>query len=192
MPIPWPSERATIRGLAEFLVAAALLVMGVALTRRNLPPDYGSLESMRQVLAGLVAFVFSGLIAYRIVRRREYPWILGLAAVGLPFYEPIPGAFGPPGALGTLFWRLTTSARDFALVAAAAYFLARAMRAADELERRIQLEALSWSYSIVLVALIAHALAEDVLPPLRGPWVASALLGSWVLAWLVASLRYQR
>ena len=191
MSIPWPSERASRMGLAEFLVAAVMLVAGVVVMRRTLL-DYTSPDAIRGVLAGFGALVASGLAAYRIVRRREYPWILGLAAVGLPFYEPIPGAFGPPGALGTLFWRLTTSARDFALVAAAAYFLARTMRAADELERRIQLEALSWSYSIVLVALIAHALAEDVLPPLRGPWVASALLGSWVLAWLVASLRYQR
>jgi hypothetical protein len=187
MSTPWPSERATIRGLAEFLVAAVLIVAGVALTRRNLPPDYGSFQSMRQVMAGLVAFAFSGLVAYRIVRRREYPWILGLVAVGLPFYEPIPGAFG-----GSVFWRLTTTSRDLALVGAAVYFLVRTMQSADELERRIQLEALSWSYSVVLVALIAYALAEDLLPPLRGPWVASALIGSWVVAWLIASIRYQR
>ena len=44
----------------------------------------------------------------------------------------------------------------------------------------------------MLVALIAYALAEDVLPALRGPWVASALLGSWVVAWVAASIRYQR
>lgn len=187
MPIPWPSERATSRGLAEFLGATALLLVGVALTRWWAPTEYQSLESARRVLAGLAAFAFSGLIAYRIVRRREYPWILGLAAVGLLFYEPIPGAFG-----GSVFWRATITLRDLALVGAAAYFLARTMRSADELEQRIQLEALSWSYSVVLVALIAYALAEDVLPPLRGPWVAAALLGSWVVAWVAASIRYQR
>jgi hypothetical protein len=187
MSTPWPSERASIRGLAEFLGAAMLLLVGVALTRWWAPTEYESVASMRQVLSGLAAFGLSGLIAYRIVRRREYPWILGLAAVGLLFYEPIPGAFG-----GSVFWRLTTTVRDLALVGAAAYFLARTMRSADELERRVQLEALSSSYSVVLVALIAYALAEDVLPPLRGPWVASALLGSWVVGWVVASIRYQR
>jgi len=140
---------------------------------------------MRWVLAGLVALAVCGLAAYRIVRRHEYPWILGLAAVGLLFYEPLPSPY-------LIADRLAMALRDLVLVGAAVYFLARTMRAADELERRIQLEALSWSYSVVLVALIAHALAEDVLPPLRGPWVASALLGSWVLAWLVASVRYQR
>jgi hypothetical protein len=187
MTIPWSSERASLKGLAEFLGAAALLVAGVAVTRWWAPTEYQSLESMRRVFSGLVAFALSGLIAYRIVRRREYPWILGLAAVGLAFYEPIPGAFG-----GSVFWRSTISVRDLALVGAAAYYLVRTMRSVDELERRVQLEALSASYAVVLVALIAYALAEDVLPPLRGPWVASALLGSFVVAWVVASTRYQR
>jgi hypothetical protein len=45
---------------------------------------------------------------------------------------------------------------------------------------------------VVLLVLIAHALAEDVLPPLRGVWIASAMLGTWVVAWLLTSLRYQR
>lgn len=186
MSIPWPSERASRTGLAEFLVAAVMLVTGVVVMRQTLL-DYARPGAMRFVLVGFAALVACGFAAYRIVRRREYPWILGLAAVGLVFYEPIPGAFG-----GSVFWRLTTTARDLALVGAAVYFLVRTMRSGDELERSIQLQALSWSYSVVLVALIAYALAEDVLPPLRGPWVASALLGSWVVAWVVASIRYQR
>lgn len=184
MSIPWPSERASRTGLAEFLLAAAMLVLGVALMRRTLL-DYTSPGAMRWVLAGLAALVVSGFAAYRIVRRREYPWILGLAAVGLLFYEPTPSPY-------VVVDRLAMAVRDLALIGAAVLFLARTMRSADELERRIQLEALSWSYSVVLVALIAYPLAEDVLPPLRGPWVASALLGSWVAAWLLASIRYQR
>ena len=186
MSTPWPSERASRKGLAEFLFAAVMLTAGVVVMRQTLL-DYTSPDAMRGVLTGFVALVASGFAAFHIVRRREYPWILGLAAVGLLFYEPIPGAFG-----GSVFWRLTTAVRDLALIGAVTYFLARTMRSTDELERRIQIEALSCSYSLVLVALIVHALAEDVLPPLRGPWVASALLGSWVVAWVAASIRYQR
>jgi hypothetical protein len=66
------------------------------------------------------------------------------------------------------------------------------VRTADELERRTHLEALSWSYTIVVVALICLALVDDVLPPLRGTWVASGMLATWFVAWLVASSRYQR
>jgi hypothetical protein len=185
MQTPWPSERASRMGLAEFLIAALMLVAGLIVMRRTLL-DYTSPGAVRGVLVGFAALVTSGFAAYRIVRRREYPWILGLAAVGLLFYEPL---LSPTH---NMVDRLAMAVRDVVLVSAAVYFLVRTMRSADELERRVQLEALSWSYSVVLVALIAYALAEDVLPPLRGPWVASALLGSWVVAWVVASIRYQR
>ncbi len=184
MSIPWPSERASRAGLAEFLVAAAMLAVGVVVMRRTLL-HYTSPSAMRWLFVGVAALVACGFAAYPMVRRREYPWILGLVAAGLLLYEPIPSPYA-------IVDRLAMAVRDIALAVAAAWFLWRTMRSADELERRIQLEALSWSYSVVVVALIAYALAEDVLPPLRGPWVASALLGSWVVAWLVASIRYQR
>ncbi|MCM2257687.1 MAG: hypothetical protein NDJ94_18795 [Vicinamibacteria bacterium] len=184
MAIPWPSERASRVGLAEFLVAAATLLLGVALTRQH-HPDYTSPAALRVVLGGLAALAVCGLAAYRIVRRREYPWLLGLVAIGLLFYEPLPSPY-------LIVDRVVMSVRDLLLTGASVYFIARTMRSADELERRIQLESLSWSYSIVLVALIGHALLADLLPPLRGPQVASALIASWLVAWLVASIRYQR
>jgi hypothetical protein len=71
-------------------------------------------------------------------------------------------------------------------------FLVRSVRGADELERRVHLEALSWSYAAVVVALVSLALVEDALPPLRGPWVASGMLAAWFVAWVIASVRYQR
>ena len=82
--------------------------------------------------------------------------------------------------------------RRLALVVAVFVFLVRTIGRADELERRTHLEALSWSYAIVVVALVAQALIEDLLPPLRGTWIASGMLAIWFLAWVAASIRYQR
>lgn len=184
MTIPWPSERASRAGLLEFLVAGGMLLLGVALTRQPFP-EYTSPDSLRSVLGGLAALAVCGLAVHRIVRRREYPWLLGLAALGLLFYEPLPSPY-------LVVDRVVMSVRDLLLVGASMYFIARTMRSGDELERRIQLESLSWSYAVVLAALIGHALLEDLLPPLRGPLVASALIASWLAAWVVASIRYQR
>ncbi len=78
------------------------------------------------------------------------------------------------------------------LIGAAVVFIAQSIARADELERRIHLEALAWSYTVVLVVLLVQAMASDVLPPLRATWVASGLLGGWVAAWLATSVRYQR
>ncbi len=184
MITPWPTERASRAGLVAFVVAAAFLLVGLSLTRQAFPA-YTDARSLRHVLGGLLCLAVSGFAVHRIVRRREYPWLLGLAALALPFYEPLPSPY-------LLRDRVVMAVRDLALVLAAAWFLVRSMRAGDELERRIQLESLSWSYAVVLVALIAHALAADRLPPLTGPGVASALLGTWLAAWFATSIRYQR
>jgi hypothetical protein len=88
--------------------------------------------------------------------------------------------------------RAVFALRDLALLGLAVAFALRAMKRTDELEQRIHSRALAWSYAAALVVLIAHALAEDVLPPLRGTWVASAMLGTWVVAWILTSIRYQQ
>lgn len=82
--------------------------------------------------------------------------------------------------------------RDLTIVAATIFFVGRILRTSDELERRVHLEAFMSAFTVVFVALILYASAEDVLPALRGPWVASAMLATWALAWIRACLRYQR
>ena len=82
--------------------------------------------------------------------------------------------------------------RDLALIATAVLFVARSIRRADELERRVHVQAVSWSYIAIVLALISYAMFEDVLPPLHATWVASALLASWMLAWAYESARYQQ
>ena len=49
-----------------------------------------------------------------------------------------------------------------------------------------------WVQAAAGPALVCSALVEDALPPIRMTWVASAMLAAWFVAWVVASLRYQR
>ena len=81
--------------------------------------------------------------------------------------------------------------RDLLLIGATVIFIAQSIHRADELERKIHLEALAASYTTVVVLLLIQAMAADVLPPLRATWVASGLLIGWVVAWLVTSWRYR-
>jgi hypothetical protein len=182
---PWPSERATRSGFADFMGATIGLLAGMAALRRAGLAYLSPPSSHWWLAAGLAALSLCGFLLFRLARRREYPWIMGAAAVALPLFEPSQAPYGQAD-------RVVLALRDLALLGAAFVFLMRVMRATDELEQRIHFRAAAWSYSVVLLVLIAHALAEDVLPPLRGVWIASAMLGTWVVAWLLTSLRYQR
>ena len=186
MRLQWPSDRISRRGFADFVVAAAGLPAGAYLCRRagliyTAPASAVALP----MLLGLAALVACGAALFAIVRRREYPWLVAFAAVALPLFEPSRAPYNAGD-------RMLMGIRDLALVAAVAVFLVRAIASADELERRTHLEALSWSYAIVIIALVAQALVEDVFPPLRGTWIASAMLAVWFVAWVAASVRYQR
>jgi hypothetical protein len=182
----WPSERMSRRGLAEFVVAAASLPLGVwALRRAGLtylaPPSSWA----PPFFVGFLALFACGLCLFAIVRRREYPWVVAFAAIALPLFEPAQAPYG----VGD---RVVFAIRDLALVGSVIFFVVRAVRRSDELERRTHLDALAWSYTTVVVALVCLALVEDVLPPIRATWVASGMLASWFIGWVVASSRYQR
>jgi hypothetical protein len=186
MSIPWPSERVSRTGLAESLAAALSLLVGVTALRRFGLAYPSPLSSHWGPFAvGLLALSLCGFLLYRLVKRREYPWIIAAAALALPLFQPSEAPYNSVD-------RAVFAVRDLALVAVVVGFVLRTMRSTDELEQRIHLRALAWSYSVVLIALIAYAMAEDLLPPLRGAWVASGMLGSWVVAWFLASARYQR
>jgi hypothetical protein len=170
----------------HFAVAAIGLPTGVfALHRAGSGlATAASGSSKGLLLLGFAALAACGLALFAIVRRREYPWILAFAAIALPMFEPSQA----PYSAGD---RIVMAVRDLVLVGAAVAFLVRAVHRADELERRTHLEALSWSFTIIVVALVGQALVEDLLPPLRGTWVASAMLATWFVAWVIASIRYQ-
>jgi len=178
-----PSERISLRGVAEFVGAAATLVIGVITLKRAgliyLERPYA------MFLVGFAALFICGALVFRIVRRGEYPWIFGLAAIALPLFQP---SLAPYGARD----RIIFAVRDLVYLAIAVLFVARSIRRADELERRVHVQAVTWSFTAVVVGLVSYAMAEDVLPPLHATWVASALLASWVAAWIYESARYQR
>src|SRR6266705_1373880 len=119
----------------------------------------------------------SGWLVFRIVRRGEYPWIFGLAAIALPLFQPSVAPY-------TIPFRFVVAIRDLALIATAVLFVARSINRADELEQRVHVQAVSWSYIAIILALVSYAMFEDVLPPLHATWVASALLASWMVAWV--------
>lgn len=182
-----PSERISRIGVMEFVCAAATLVAGTLLLRRaglfNNYPERTYYFYL--LLAGFIALFTSGWLVFRIVRRGEYPWVFGLAAIALPLFQPSVAPY-------TLGFRAVVAIRDLALIATAVLFVARSIRGADELERRVHVQAVSWSYIAIVLALVSYAMFEDVLPPLHATWVASALLASWVVAWTYESARYQR
>jgi hypothetical protein len=180
----WPTACASRPGLVEFIVGAVLLPVGVLLLQRAGVSYLDTKASLPQFCAGLAALIVTGTVAFRIARRREYPWLLALAAVALPFFDPTQTPYGSG-------FRIVIGLRDMTLIVVAIMFVAQSVRRADELERRIHLEALAWSYTAVVVLLLIQAMAADVLPPLRATWVASALLAGWVVAWAVTSMRYQ-
>lgn len=181
----WPTERASRQGLMEFAAGAIVLPAGVLLLERAGTNYLDRAASLPLFAAGAVLLVFFGIAAFRIARRREYPWLLALAAVALPFFDPTQAPYDGR-------FRVLVGARDLVLIGATAAFVAQSFRRADELERKIHLDALAWSYTAVVVLLLIQAMAADVLPPLRATWVASALLAGWVAAWLITSMRYQR
>ncbi len=181
----WPTERASRQGLVECAVAAILFPAGVLLLERAGIRYLDKAASLPLFFGGLALLVLFGVAAFRIARRREYPWLLALAAVALPLFDPTQAPYHP----GV---RVLAAARDLVLIGATVLFVVQSIQRADELERRIHLEALAWSYTAVLVVLLVQAMAADLLPTLRATWVASGLLAGWVAAWLVTSVRYQR
>jgi hypothetical protein len=181
----WPTERASRRGLVECAAAAILLPAGVRLLEGAGLRYLDAAGSAPRIVGGLTLLVLFGVATFRIARRREYPWLLALAAVALPLFDPTEAPYHGG-------FRVLVGARDVVLIGATVMFVAQSIQRADELERRIHLEALAWSYTAIVVLLLMQAMAADVLPPLRATWVASGLLAGWVAAWLATSLRYQR
>jgi hypothetical protein len=181
----WPTERASRRGLVDCVVAAAAFPAAFFLWQaagvRYLDKD----ASLPLFVGGVICLALFGAGVFRIARRREYPWLVAIAAVALPFFDPTEAPYH-----GTT--RVVFAARDLVLIVIGIAFVAQSIQRADELERRIHLQALAWSYTVVVVLLLIQAMAADSLPPLRATWIASALLIGWVAAWIVTSIRYQR
>jgi len=180
-----PSERISRAGVAEFIGAAVGLVGGTLLLQNAGRIYLEHPQSYYFFLAGAAALSAAGILVFRIVRRGEYPWIFGLAAIVLPLFQPSAAPY-------TIGFRLVVAIRDLGLMATAVIFVERSISRGDELEQHVHVRAVSWSYVAIVVVLVSYAMFEDLLPPLHATWVASALLASWMVAWVYESARYQQ
>ncbi len=172
-------------GLVPAVVATAGLWAGVELLvsfgRQYLDPRW----SVRALFAcGLLSLLVAGLMTTRLARRGDYPWLMFVAALAIPLYRP----HSKPDVL---FWRLFGAAYGLVLVLVAVYAFVRMVARTDERERRINQEALAFAFGVSLVLAMAYALLQDLLPPLQGLWVATAMIAAWLVGWNLAARRYQ-
>jgi hypothetical protein len=173
------------QGLAPAVLASAALVIGMALVT-YFGRHYLDLRwQMRLLLlAGICLLVLAGWMATRLARRSDYPWLMFVAVVALPLFQP---QNKPDG----LSWRLLGAAYGFLLVVLTVYAFARMVGRSDELERRVNQEALAFAFGSSVVLAIAYSLLQDLLPPLQGVWVAAAMSATWLLGWNLAWRRYR-
>jgi hypothetical protein len=172
-------------GLVPALIATGGLWAGLALLlhfgRHYHEPGW-ALRSA--ALAGLVGLALAGWMVGRLVRRADYPWLMFVAAIAIPLFQP----HNKPD---TLFWRLFGGASGLVLVLVAVHAFVRLISRTDELERRINQEALAFAFGVSLLLALAYALLQDLLPPLSGLWVAAAMIASWLVGWNLAVRRYR-
>ena len=79
----WPTERASRQGLIDFLVAAILFLPAVLLLREAGLRYLDQAASLPPFWTGGALLIPVGVAVFRTARRREYPWLLALAAVAL-------------------------------------------------------------------------------------------------------------
>ena len=172
-------------GLAPALIATGGLWAGLALVlrfgRNYLDPSWGNRAFF---YAGALALALAGWMVGRLVRRADYPWLMFVAATAIPLYEP-------QAKPDTLFWRLFSAGYGLVLVLVAVYAFVRMVVRTDELERRINQEALAFAFAASLVLAMAHSLLQELLPPLSGLWVAAAMIATWLVGWNRAVRRYR-
>ena len=134
--------------------------------------------------SGVALLALAGWMVTRLARRLDYPWLMAVAAAAVPLYDP-------QGKPDTLFWRMFSAAYGLVLVLVAVYAFWRMVSRTDELERRINQEALAFAFAASLVLAMSHSLFQELLPPLSGLWVAAAMIAAWLVGWNVAVRRYR-
>ena len=171
-------------GLVPAVVATAGLWVGQSLLlhfgRHYLDPGLGGYG-----LAGAAFLVVAAAAAVRLARRADYPWLMFVAAAALPLYQA-------QNTTDRLSWvRVASALYGLALVVVAVYAFVRMVRRTDELERRINQEALAFAFAVSLVLAVGWSLLQELLPPLRGLWVATAMIATWLVGWNAAVRRYR-
>lgn len=173
------------QGFAPAVLASAGLIVGRALVaffgRHCHEPGWSFRAAY---LFGFLGLVLAGWMATRLVRRGDYPWLMFVSVAALPLFEP-------QNKPDVLFWRLFGAGYGLVLVAVAVYAFVRMVARTDELERRVNQEALAFAFGSSIVLAIAYSLLQDLLPALQGLWVAAAMAVTWLIGWNLSWRRYR-
>ena len=179
------SQGMSREGMAPAIAVAVSLWLGAELVqlfgRHYLDPGWG----VRAVFfSGLLCLFAACAMTTRLARRRDYPWLMFVAVIAIPLYQPQ----NKPDSPG---WRIFGAAYGLVLVLVAVFAFVRMVARTDELERRINHEALALAFGVSLVLSMGYALLQDLLPPLQGLWVATAMIATWLVGWNWAARRYR-
>jgi hypothetical protein len=141
----------------------------------------------------LLTFAVATVALVALLRRRAYRWLAAAATLALVAFDPGQYPTGRDWSLGHRgpAWRLVHVALEFALFGAAAAAVAWMVRHTDELEQRVNLQALGFAFGLTLAVALAWALLEDVLPPLRAAWVVVLMAAGWVGGAALVARRYR-
>lgn len=173
-------------GVVPAIVAAGGLWAGMALVLHFGHHYLGPGEVPYWALAvGAAVLIVAGVMVSVLLRRRDYPWLMFVAAAILPLYRV-------QNTTDRLAWvRATSVLFALGVVVVAVTAFVRMVRRTDELERRVNQEALSFAFAVTLVLSVGWSLLQELLPPLRGLWVASAMIAAWLVGWNAAVRRYR-
>jgi hypothetical protein len=156
--------------------------------------EYTGIEAARaRLLWGLVllAFVGATVSLLALLRRRAYRWLAAAAAFSLVAFDPGQYPSGVRWPWGGLRQRIGWAAYVFVLLAASIAAVGWMVRRTDELEQRVNLQALAFAFGLTLAVALAWALLEDVLPPLRAAWVVVLMAAGWVGGAALVARRYR-
>jgi hypothetical protein len=156
--------------------------------------EYIGIEAARaRLLWGLVllAFVGATVSLLALLRRRAYRWLAAAAAFSLVAFDPGQYPSGVRWPWGGLRQRIGWATYVFVLLAASIAAVGWMVRRTDELEQRVNLQALAFAFGLTLAVALAWALLEDVLPPLRAAWVVVLMAAGWVGGAALVARRYR-
>lgn len=187
-----PSARLTREAIQEIaLVYAAAIALRVAVKVWSRLETGGRLTPTGHLLfaaGGFLAVLIAAFFFRRMIRRRDYwPVFLAGALAFAAFFRFDKG----PTALGTV---LETPMVLLPIVPAAlaTWAFLSMIREADELERRINYQALSFAFVVTFAATLAYSLFEDLgLPRVSSFWWWLVLAVSWGVGLTIHSRKYR-
>jgi hypothetical protein len=187
-----PSGKISREAIREvFLVYASAIVFRILAKVWSRLETGGKLTPTRNLLfvaAGVVVISLAALLFRRMIRRRDYwPVFLAGALAFAAFFRFDKG----PIAAGTVLEKPLVLLPILPAALATWAFLSM-IREADELERRINYQALSFAFVVTFAACLAYALLEDLgLPRVSSFWWWLVLAVSWGVGLTIYSRKYR-